>query len=75
MAEEKTFEQSLEELEAIVNHLENGDVPLEAALAEYQKGMAISKKLQVTLKNAEKTLAKIVTDTGDIVDFEGISNE
>lgn len=75
MAEAKTFEQSLQELETIVNHLESGDVPLEAALAEYQKGMAISKTLQVTLRNAEKTLAKIVTDTGEIVDFEGTSDE
>ncbi|MCH4167781.1 MAG: exodeoxyribonuclease VII small subunit [Streptococcaceae bacterium] len=75
MAEEKTFEQSLQELEAIVNHLESGDVPLEAALTEYQKGMTISKTLQTTLKHAERTLAKIVTDTGEIADFEGNSDE
>lgn len=75
MAEKKTFEQSLEELETIVSHLENGDVPLEAALDEYQKGMLISKTLQATLRNAEKTLAKIVTDTGEVADFEGNSDE
>ncbi|MDR1567361.1 MAG: exodeoxyribonuclease VII small subunit [Streptococcaceae bacterium] len=75
MAKELTFEAALKDLEAIVTHLESGDVPLETALDEYQKGMAISKNLQATLKNAEATLAKIVTESGEVVDFNEAANE
>ncbi|HAB50447.1 MAG TPA: exodeoxyribonuclease VII small subunit, partial [Lactobacillus sp.] len=53
-----TFEQELQMLEAIVGKLEQGDVPLEEALAQFQKGVALSKKLQETLQNAEDTLTK-----------------
>ena len=38
-----TFEQELQMLEAIVGKLEQGDVPLEEALAQFQKGVALSK--------------------------------
>ncbi len=54
-----TFEQELQMLEAIVGKLEQGDVPLEEALAQFQKGVALSKKLQETLQNAEDTLTKV----------------
>ncbi len=40
-----TFEQELQMLEAIVGKLEQGDVPLEEALAQFQKGVALSKKI------------------------------
>ncbi len=53
-----TFEQELQMLEAIVGKLEQGDVPLEEALAQFQKGVALSKKLQETLQNAEDTIPR-----------------
>ena len=54
-AKEKTFEESLNALEEIVQRLERGDVPLEEALAAFQEGMALSKQCQDTLEKAEKT--------------------
>ena len=45
----KTFEESLNALEEIVQRLERGDVPLEEALA-FQEGMALSKQCQDTLE-------------------------
>jgi len=48
-AKEKTFEESLNALEEIVQRLERGDVPLEEALAAFQEGMALSKQCQDTL--------------------------
>ena len=45
-----TFEEQLNQLEQIVNHLEQGDVPLEEALDQFQAGMKLSKHLQDTLK-------------------------
>lgn len=60
----KTFEENLQELEAIVSKLENGDVALEEAISEFQKGMVLSKELQMTLENAEKTLVKVMQADG-----------
>ncbi|MYV05188.1 exodeoxyribonuclease VII small subunit [Furfurilactobacillus milii] len=74
MAEEKkaqpTFEENLTALQAIVTKLEQGDVPLETALTQFQQGVTLSKQLQDTLDNAEKTLTKMMNDTGQEVDFE-----
>ena len=65
-----TFEQELQMLEAIVGKLEQGDVPLVEALAQFQKGVALSKKLQETLQNAEDTLTKVINEEGQEVIFE-----
>ncbi|WP_172637755.1 exodeoxyribonuclease VII small subunit [Lactiplantibacillus plantarum] len=70
MAEQPTFEQNLSQLETIVNQLEQGDVPLEQALDQFQKGVALSKQLQATLEGAEKTLTKMMNENGDEVLFE-----
>ncbi|MGX7350780.1 exodeoxyribonuclease VII small subunit [Enterococcus canis] len=67
---EQSFEASLNELEQIVTRLEKGDVPLEEALAAFQKGMELSKQCQDTLEKAEKTLAKMM-DGQEEVPFEG----
>ncbi|HEL1613071.1 TPA: exodeoxyribonuclease VII small subunit [Streptococcus suis] len=60
----KTFEENLAELEGIVTKLERGDVALEEALTEFQKGMVLSKDLQKTLAEAEKTLVKVMQADG-----------
>ncbi|PNY20157.1 exodeoxyribonuclease VII small subunit [Streptococcus parauberis] len=70
MSTKKTFEDNLQELEMIVTKLENGDVPLETAIAEFQKGMVLSKNLQKTLQNAEKTLVKVMQADGSEVDMD-----
>lgn len=69
-AKEKTFEESLNALEEIVQHLERGDVPLEEALAAFQEGMALSKQCQDTLEKAEKTLTKMMTENNEEIVFE-----
>ncbi|KXT75338.1 exodeoxyribonuclease VII small subunit [Streptococcus sp. DD12] len=60
----KTFEENLADLETIVSRLEAGDVPLEEAIAEFQKGMKLSQDLQSRLEKAEKTLVTIVNKDG-----------
>ena len=64
MSTKKTFEENLQDLEAIVTKLETDDVALEDAIAEFQKGMALSKDLQKTLEDAEKTLVKVMQADG-----------
>ncbi len=64
MSKEKKFEENLADLEAIVQKLESGQVPLEEAISEFQKGMKLSKDLQETLNQAEKTLVKVMQADG-----------
>lgn len=67
---EKTFDESLKELEEIVENLEEGDIPLEEALDKFQEGIGLSRTLKKKLKDAEDTLAKIVTEDGNEELFE-----
>ena len=67
--ENLTFEESLEKLEEIVNKLENGDVPLDDAIDEFNNAMQLVKICNQKLSAAEESIAKIVKDNGDIVDF------
>ena len=64
-----SFEESLEKLEEIVNRLENGDVPLDDAIDEFNNAMQLVKVCENKLSAAEESIAKIVQDNGDIVEF------
>ena len=70
MSKEKKFEENLADLEVIVQKLENGDVALEEAIAEFQKGMKLSKELQDSLDKAEKTLVKVMQADGTEMEME-----
>ena len=70
MSKEKKFEDNLADLEVIVQKLENGDVALEEAISEFQKGMQLSKELQTTLDKAEKTLVKVLQADGTETEME-----
>lgn len=67
----QSFEESLDQLETIVKHLEQGDVPLEEALKEFKQGIELSKTCQDTLSKAEESLTKIMTETNEEVVFDG----
>ena len=66
---ENTFEENMTELQEIVEKLENGDVNLDDAIAEFEKAMALIKSCDAKLKEAEETINKIVDDNKDIVEF------
>ena len=70
MSKEKKFEENLADLEVIVQKLENGDVALEEAIAEFQKGMKLSKELQASLDKAERTLVKVMQADGTETEME-----
>lgn len=69
MAEKKTFEQNLDSLQQIVNKLQQGDIPLEEAMDQFQTGVKLSKDLEKTLTTAENKLTKVVKDDGSETDF------
>ena len=67
--ENVSFEDNLKELEEIVEKLERGDVPLDDAIEEFKKAMDLVKSCDDKLKDAQDTIAKIVNENGEIVDF------
>ncbi len=69
---EKSFEESLNELEKIVKELESGEVNLDNAIQQYSDAMKLSKICSEKLKNAEEAINKIVKDDGSIEEFKNI---
>ena len=65
-----TFEEDLSKLETIVKKLENGDVPLDDAIKDFQEAMNLAKKCDEKLKNAEECVQKILNEDGTITDFQ-----
>ena len=68
--ENLTFEESLEKLEEIVNKLENGEIPLDDAIEEFKKAMDLVKICNDKLNTAEESIAKIVQENGEVIDFK-----
>ncbi|ADC46664.1 exodeoxyribonuclease VII small subunit XseB [Methanobrevibacter ruminantium M1] len=68
--ENLSFEESLAELERIVNRLETGEVPLDDAIDEFNKAMKLVKICDEKLNSAEEAIAKIVNENKEVVDFE-----
>lgn len=65
-----SFEENLEKLEEIVKKLENGDIPLDDAIEKFNEAMKLAKSCDEKLRNAEKSLSKIVNEDGTLEDFE-----
>ena len=58
-----SFEQALAELEAIVQRLERGDVPLEQSIAIYGRGEALKARCDQLLKQAEVKIEQIALNS------------
>ena len=68
--EEKTFEESLVELEGIVKELESGDVDLDQAISKYSDAMKLAKLCSDKLNNATLKVNQILKENGVLEDFE-----
>lgn len=67
---EKTFEESLTELESIVKELEQGDVDLDKAISKYSEAMKLAKSCGDKLNNATEAVNKILKENGNLENFE-----
>lgn len=67
---EKTFEESLIELESIVKELEAGSVDLDKAIEKYSEAMKLAKSCSDKLNNATESVNKILRENGELEDFE-----
>jgi len=54
-----SFEQAIKELGGIVQKIEQGEIPLQDSLSQYEKGMALIKHCRGILQKAEKRIEKI----------------
>jgi exodeoxyribonuclease VII small subunit len=59
---ETSFESGLERLEAIVDRLEQGELPLEEALAAFEEGVALTRRCAGQLEVAERRIEELVKD-------------
>ena len=66
------FEENVEQLEKVVQELENGNLNLEDSIKKFEEGMAISKKCNETLEEAEKKITVLIKkdDGVEEEDFE-----
>ena len=60
MNNNNNFEESMKDLELIVEKLEKGEQNLEKRLQLFEEGVEISKKLNDQLKNAEKKVSELM---------------
>jgi exodeoxyribonuclease VII small subunit len=58
------FEGALDELEALVERLEAGDLVLEQALATFERGVALSRRCAELLERAEQRIDELVRAQG-----------
>ncbi len=57
------FERSLAELEALVEHLEQGDLPLDDALKSFERGVALTRQCQGALKAAQQKVEILLNNS------------
>ncbi len=61
----KGFEQQLSELEALVAHMEKGDISLEDSLKSFEKGIKLTRSCQQSLKEAELKVKVLLSENSD----------
>lgn len=63
--ENLSFEESLNELDVIVQSLEHGELDLEASMALFERGLALSKLSQNKLQSAEQKVKILLEQNGE----------
>lgn len=61
---EMPFETAIERLESVVDRLEEGDLPLEAALSAFEEGVGLSKRCAAQLDDAERRIEVLTQEGG-----------
>jgi exodeoxyribonuclease VII small subunit len=57
--EKLSFEEAIKELTSIVGKIEQGQIPLQDSLEQYERGMALIKHCRTILQKAEKRIEKV----------------
>lgn len=68
--EQLSFEESIKELEKIVNELEAPNLTLDESVKKFEKGMELSKHCNELLEKAEKSITILIEKSNGEVDEE-----
>ena len=63
MEDNKSFEEMMQNLEAIAKDLESGDLSLDDSVKKFEEGMEISKECSKILEDAEKKITILTKDS------------
>ena len=63
--ESPTFEESLSELEALVERMEGGEMSLEESLGAFERGVALTRICQEALQAAEQKVEVLTRNDPD----------
>lgn len=64
MKKKMTFEDGMQELEALVQSLESGQLPLEESFKAYEKAIALRDALGKLLDESDRRI-RVLTETGE----------
>ncbi len=67
--EKRSFEENLTILESLVKDLENGNINLDDAINKYTEAMNIAKDASNQINNATESVNKILSENGELKDF------
>ncbi len=59
------FEDSLEELEQLVEQMEQGDISLEESLKSFERGVKLTRTCQKALQDAEQKVQILLEKNGE----------
>lgn len=62
-----SFEQSLSDLESLVNQMEVGDLSLDESLKAFEKGVKLTRECQSMLDEAEQKVQILSEQNGELV--------
>lgn len=57
-----TYEEAFDELQAVVDELETGNLPLDESLALFERGQALSSRCTILLEQAQLRLTELTAD-------------
>jgi exodeoxyribonuclease VII small subunit len=62
------FEQSLNDLQVLVERLESGDLSLEESLATFEQGIGLTRECQSALQDAEQRVQTLLEQNGTLIE-------
>ena len=70
-----TFDEALAELQRTVAELEAGGQPLEAAIALYERGVALQARCEKLLGDAERRVQQLIAGAGGAIETRDVRPE
>ena len=65
MSKKQSFENSIQELDSIVEKMESGQLSLEESLELFEKGVQLTRSCQKILSDAESKIEKLMKEVAD----------